>query len=398
MKKFDECILHIGTSKTGTTTLQKFFRVNESNLAKKDIFFPKTFGAQNQVKLFAYACEPQRRHSQKLRLGLTNVQQVEVFRNKIWKSFCQEIKNNDCNKLLLSTEFLNSNLTSYEEVKFLKNFLDNFVNTYKVIVYIQPQHEMAISIYSNTIQAGGTRRSILPEIDENNFDLNYEKILERWGKIFGMKNIFPRIFSKKELFNGDIKRDFVDYIGLDWNDFEDVENENMSLNVETQLFLLEINPFLPRFIGDKLNMKRRHIVDLLSRNGLGKGLMPTREEAVNFFKIFSSSNEQVRKKWFPNRKELFEVDFSKYPEKPNHQAELRKMFLQKLDSKERKKYEMGIKDYIKTNQPSIGKRTKTKITNFILRKVSPTTATKISIIYSIIYRKIVNKSPSKYHQ
>ena len=381
MKKIDECILHIGTEKTGTSTLQKFFHNNESNLAKKDIFYPKTFGARNHTKLFAYACEPQRRHPLKLRLGLTNVQQVEVFRNEIWKSFCQEIKNNDCNKLLLSTEFLSSGLKSYEEVKFLKNFLDNFVNTYKVIVYLRPQHELAISRYSNMVEVGGTRRSILPETDENNLFYNYEKLLELWGKIFGMKNIFPRIFSKKELLNGDIKRDFVDYIGLDWNDFKDVENQNKNLDVETQLFLLEINPFLPLFIGDKLNMKRIHIVDLLSRNGRGKGLMPTREEAVNFFKIFSSSNEQIRKKWFPNRTELFEVDFSKYSEKPNHQAELRKMFLQKLDSKERKKYEMGIKDYIKTNQPSIGKRTETKIANFILRKVSPKTASKISIIY-----------------
>ncbi len=394
MKKFDECILHIGTDKTGTSTLQKFFRMNESNLAKKDIFYPKTFGDRNHTKLFVYACEPQRRIHLQLILGLTNVQQVEVFRNKIWKSFCQEIKNNDCNKLLLSTEFLSFSLNSNEEIKFLKNFLDNFVNTYKVIVYLRPQHEISISRYSEMVKGGGTRKSILPETDENDSFYNYEKILERWGKIFGVKNIFPRIFSKKEFFNGDIKRDFVDYIGLDWNDFKDVESKNTSLNVEKQLFLLEINPFLPRFIGDKLNMKRRHIVDLLSRNGRGKGLMPTREEAVNFFKIFSSSNEQVRKKWFPNRKELFEVDFSKYPEKPNHQAELRKMFLQKLDSKERKKYEMGIKDYIKTNQPSIGKRTETKIYNFILRKTSLTMAKKISNVY----RKIVNKSPTKYDQ
>ena len=65
-----------------------------------------------------------------------------------------------------------------------------------------------------------------------------------------------------------------------------------------------------------MNKERARIVNLLYRNGRGKGLMPTREEAVNFFKIFSSSNEQVRKKWFHNRKELFEVDFSKYPEKP----------------------------------------------------------------------------------
>jgi len=61
---------------------------------------------------------------------------------------------------------------------------------------------------------------------------------------------------------------------------------------------------------------------------------------------------------------------------PNYVVELRKTILQKLDSKERKKYETAYKDYIKTNQPSIGKRTKTKIDKFILRKMSPTTAKK----------------------
>ena len=42
--------------------------------------------------------------------------------------------------------------------------------------------------------------------------------------------------------------------------------------------------------------------------------MPTRDQAQCFFRIFSKSNNECKKKWFPERKELFEVDFSKYPE------------------------------------------------------------------------------------
>ena len=38
-------------------------------------------------------------------------------------------------------------------------------------------------------------------------------------------------------------------------------------------------------------------------------------QAEKFFKIFADSSEQVRKKWFPEKKELFTVDFNKYPEK-----------------------------------------------------------------------------------
>ncbi len=247
---------------------------------------------------------------------MVNLKLIENFRHEIEKSFRDEIKNQNCRKLLLSDEHMQSRLTSVEEIQFLKKFLNKFVNKYKIVVYLRSQPEMAISFYSDYCRSGGTQKTILQEVTEGVLLFNYEKLLERWSKIFGFENIIPRIFSRTEFHDGDIKKDFIRLLGLNWNEFENVENTNEGINADAQRFLLEINKFLPIFIGDKQNKARGNIVELVSANRQGKGLLPTRKQAENFLKIFADSNERLRKKWFPERKNLFEVDFSAYPEKP----------------------------------------------------------------------------------
>ncbi len=315
MVKFDECILHIGTEKTGTSTLQEFFYQNKLNLAKNDIFFPETFGKKNHIKLSAYACSDNKKDDVRKALGLINLTLIKDFRHKIDTSFQKEIKNQNCRKLLLSGEHMQSRLTSVEEIQFLKNFLDNFVFRYKVVIYLRSQLDVAISLYTTHCQTGGIRKTVLEEVDKNNLYYNYEKLIDRWSQVFGSENLIIRLYNRDELLEGDIKKDFISVLGLNWNNFEDVENINESLNADAQRFLIEINPFLPRFIDDKLNKERRNIVELVSHNRKGKGLLPSREQAENFVKIFDDSNERVRQKWFPERKKLFEVDFSIYPEK-----------------------------------------------------------------------------------
>ncbi len=312
-KEFDECIIHIGTEKTGTTTLQKFFRQNELNLDKNHIFYPKTFGNDNHGKLFVFASYSKKIDSLKLMLGLNNLQEVEIIKKKLISSFHEEIKNQNCKKLLLSTELFHSRLTNNEEIKFLKNFLDDFTKSYKIIVYLRSQIDLATSKYSELLKDGEMGISILPDVEENNQYYNYEKLLARWEKVFGRDNINVKIFSENNLIGGDIKKDFINYLNLNWNDFQEVENINLSLNSETQLFLLGINPYLPALIDGKVNLSRRILKRSLLQNTIGKGLLPTREEALRFFNIFRNSNENVRKKWFPGREKLFDIDFNKFP-------------------------------------------------------------------------------------
>jgi hypothetical protein len=315
LDKFDECILHIGTAKTGTTTLQEFLYKNRERLSKDNIFFPKTFGEKNHMALSVYATADDKINDLRKNRGLINQKLIENFRHKIDTEFRKEIKNKHYKKLLLSGEHMQSRLTSVDEIQFLKKFLDNFVTRYKVIVYLRSQLEMAISQYSTLCKSGGTQKMILPNVSENDLYFNHEKLLDRWSGVFGSENLIPRIFLREELLDGDIKKDFISILGLNWSNFRDVENINESLNEDAQRFLLEINKFLPGFINGKPNKAYRDIVKLVSSNRTGKQLLPTSEQAENFFKIFADSNERLRQKWFLQRKKLFEADFSIYPEK-----------------------------------------------------------------------------------
>jgi len=312
MEKFDECIIHIGTPKTGSTTLQEFFYKNKKNLDKKDIFFPKTFGEKNHVNLYKYSLDIEKTSHGRIRSGLRNKESIENFRIDIRKSFQDEIKNQNCSKILLSAEEL-SKLESLNEIKFLKKFLDEFVKEYKIIIYLRPQHEYEISRYTTKAIFGVTREKVFPPYEKPISLLTYDVTLDRWEEVFGHDNIFPRIFSHSEFLDGDIKKDFIHFLELKWNDFTDVENENTSLNQEAQRFLIKINRFLPLYVDGKLNEERGDIAKHVAKNRLGKGVLPTYEETINFFKIYDDTNERVRKKWFPQRKNLFEVDFSKYP-------------------------------------------------------------------------------------
>ena len=51
----DECILHIGTEKTGTTSIQKFLATNRTLLKANGVLYPLSPGKVNHIGLEAYA-------------------------------------------------------------------------------------------------------------------------------------------------------------------------------------------------------------------------------------------------------------------------------------------------------------------------------------------------------
>jgi len=342
MTKFEECIIHIGTDKTGTKTLQWFFARNRLNLSRSGILYPKTFGETNHFFLSTALCNINKIGHRRKEFGLTQKHLIETFRNEILDSFRKEIQKENCTKLLISSESLYVNMNTIEEIKRLKNFLDEFVNKYKIIVYIRPQHEHQISGFSTRCLMGSTDKQILPRVKEAKSYIiyekiigrvkeaksyiNYEKIIGMWALVFNDENVFPKIFARKEFQDENIKKDFISFLGLNWNDFEDTENRNLSISANAQRFLLEINQYLPEFIGNKKNPNRGDLRLLISDTQKGKGLFPTRKESEDFFKIFTKSNEGFRKKWFPEREKLFEVDFTKYPEQVQRYPEIDSSF------------------------------------------------------------------------
>src|ERR1700684_2608387 len=60
--KFDNCILHIGTEKTGTTTLQRYLALNRDEFLKQGYFIPASLSPypdlSNHERLTTYALNP----------------------------------------------------------------------------------------------------------------------------------------------------------------------------------------------------------------------------------------------------------------------------------------------------------------------------------------------------
>lgn len=310
------CTLHIGTEKTGTTTLQRLLRDNRDALYERGVYVPRAFGPLEHHHLVSYGLRPGRFFSPLAREGANTPEEIKALRAKVRADFKKELRplQPDTN-IVLSSERCFSVLQRPREVERVVAMLSKFCDDIKVVVYLRPQHDLCASLYSTKLKNGFVDNDILPTDVSNMPHLDYHATLETWASVVGHDNIDVRVFDRDELLNGDIGADFfANVLNLNVGDFESVSNENESLNVEGQLFLLALNEHLPRFDGDRLNKKRGNIPKHISGAASGKGMLPTQDTAQQFYAQFADSNEKVREQWFPDRPSLFNASFSKYPE------------------------------------------------------------------------------------
>jgi len=306
---FSQCILHIGTEKTGTTTLQNFLAVNRPALRQLGYVFPSTIGMPGNRHLVTYAENDDRPDGVRRRLGIATAADLERHRRKVEKLLHREAAAADACVLLLSSEHCHSRLQSEEEVRRLHSLLAETCQQVSVKVYLRPQHELAISHYSTFLRAGYSGVPVLPAAASDMAYYDYQQLLDRWARVFGEANLAARIYCRKELRHGDIRADFLHQLGLDSGSFIQTPDSNRALSGEAQALLEKFNPQLPE-------SERGRIVRRLEEIGTTPGARPSRSQVEQFLGQFSKSNEEVRKRWFQDRDRLFDVDLSAYPEKP----------------------------------------------------------------------------------
>ncbi len=306
-------ILHIGTEKTGTTTLQAFLKQNRAVLDQHGFHHPVFAGRINHTGLAAYASDDAVRDDLRIDLGIHDAEGLKRFRHQFEVDAAAEVDRNRERIFVFSNEHCSSRLTTPQQIARLRDFLARFFDRVTVTVYLRRQDQVAVSLYSTLLKFGGDRWEILPDPRLRSTYWDYDRLLALWADAFGAENVVPRIFDRAELFGGSVVSDFVRQWGLGQG-FGDVRDTNESLQPHAGEFLRRLNTAFPGYVNGEFNRMRGELGARIGTLFPGRGPKPSRAEAMAFYQGFAAPNEAVRARWFPARATLFPEDFSSYPE------------------------------------------------------------------------------------
>ncbi len=306
-------ILHIGTAKTGTTSIQRVLREVREVLPPLGFAYSRAAGKRNHLSLPLYAEGGHRRNGlfrHVARQGKDSAEVTEWFPEELAREI--EALPKGVHTMVFSSEQLHSRVDRVSEVERLKALLDRFFSEYMIVVYLRRQDELAVSRYTTVVRTGGTSSAVLPDPSTDSHYYNYKLLLDRWADAFGREAIRPRIFARSELLDGDVVRDFLNTIGMQGLSLpEDPVVRGPSLVPAAQELVRRFNAQR----GEGASTRRpAWVPEFLNQRFAGPGAMPSRAEAEAFLATFAASNEAVRADYFPERKSLFSMEFGRYPE------------------------------------------------------------------------------------
>ncbi|EHQ8158336.1 hypothetical protein KSM86_001728, partial [Campylobacter coli] len=341
--------IHIGTPKTGTTVIQKFFKLNRSKILNKYILYPKTVGDEHHQTLAGFAYNISRLTTHRKHLKLYNNYEYINYRKKILKKLKEEICG--INEIVFSSEVFQEQL-SKREIYRLKKYLTFLGFTeVKIIVYLRNTPELFKSLCSMFCK--NNEKSIINLLPYDNSRIhhicNHKQTLQWWGEIFGKENLIVRLFDNNEFYQGDLLKDFIHSIGLEWDDeFIIPPKQNESLDLLGIELLRRVNSISSRYTGVQPFIKTFCEKHFTSKDSHLK-FQPPKEIMQSYINYFEESNEWVRQEFFPHKERLFpKKDLSNYKEN----YELKEMKPEYWD-----KIAEFIADIVKTKNQNIADKT-----------------------------------------
>ena len=307
--------LHIGITKTGTTSIQNYLRNNHEKLEDQGYFYPKTFcltDAQH-VKLTMFALSQETSHHVREVNGLNDKISIDKFRTELSDVAQTEAATHNCENVILSDEGLCA-LETTEELMFLKDFLNSiYKKNIEIIVFFRRQDKHAISAYSQDILSGYFRKGPFENRTSRNETLwNYYALLKKYELVFGRKNIKVYIYDDYEDVPNALIRKFFEAINLDLALPLDDARLNQSVKND-HLQLINYFNFRLEQLGIVINQRERiasefrHALKVASadKKCIKKIKSITIDERIQFMGEYEATNELLRNEFLAERSTLF---------------------------------------------------------------------------------------------
>lgn len=225
--------LHIGTHKTGTTSVQRFFAQNRAALREAGVWYPE----------FTIADFPD--HYAHHRLAHAIAGRDDVMDRDDARRFCEVVleQSQPGETVFMSAEPLyrhvlppeggSVNEAIADEAAYhryasaVRDCVDGFDVT--ILIMLRRQDLFAESLYAEHVLSSGYGSDISTFLEERRALFDYRTRLDVWAEYFGAEHIEVRAFEPAD-FGMPIERLFVEWVGAAWSDeFNVGQRRNVTL-------------------------------------------------------------------------------------------------------------------------------------------------------------------------
>jgi len=306
-------VLHIGTEKTGTTSIQEFLALNRPRLKEAGILYPESLGPTNHTRLAAYAShEPWQLVS---KFPLYTQEKHIKFKKFLNQELHNELALAACGQVVISNEHLHSRLRETSQIAEIKSFLAHFFHPIKVLVYFRRQDLMACSHYSTALKAGSADAKRF-KASETNYYYHFFNIHQNWAGVFGPRQVTVRVFAKELFKNGNLIDDFCANADISHNEkFLLPQRRNEALSLDAEMLILVLNNQQKKGRIEIAKRTRKQLINHIIQCYKGEIFYPEKKVAVEFYHRYKESNALLESVLNGCLHPMFNEDFSMYPDK-----------------------------------------------------------------------------------
>lgn len=225
--------LHIGTTKTGTTSCQRWFAGNREALAEQGVIYPASLGDVNHRKLMVYGRDSDKPDEAFRRNGIKTKDDHAAFRKTLETEFTAEVAAHpNARTWVISNEHLHSKITTLRMIRRVRDFLAPHFDQITVYLHLRPQVDLLVSGASQRARLG---KSVTPaaltrkSVSENSAYFNYNQIVTRWEEVFGADHLRVVPFTR----HSNITALLADEISIDRSTLNDIPHDNEAIDWRT---------------------------------------------------------------------------------------------------------------------------------------------------------------------
>lgn len=226
-------VLHIGTEKTGSTSLQRWAWDNGARLADQGIHVSRRLGGPPHQKLHCWALGQFGGDDALARIGVHSDADYQAFRAGFPGELAAEIRlarDAGCHTVLMSSEFCHSRLVRPEQVRRLRDLLQPHFDEIDVLCCLRPQIDLAVSLMSTAARIGfNLSGSYLDRVAPEAAYYDYAAMVRRWSDAFGGTAVSLIAYRR----HPDIIADLIARLGLDVSGFDAPRRQNSAIDVRT---------------------------------------------------------------------------------------------------------------------------------------------------------------------